>query len=443
MQIETSGVRQSLSGFYKPSNLFTMDLTEFVLLLQEFLGSDTDYLWAIDEQVWPDTEWDTFQNALEKCDADLLATQVRNYTKEPGWQWWASLQAGDESDPYVHGVAALLPLMRVSRAAAKAILRGIDEGWTGHPEALIPTLIHRSGLKIEDIGGAGSFTPSERLGRWYDHRTWHWHGPVEHVPGKLHFPVPRQQRTLARGNIEAYGCESNNNGLKMLYVSPVGTSARTLLPAVLETFLNAGADCCLLQYDGAELPIPEGVRVIRDNGYKWQLALKYLKPDMVAAYDFIFFWDDDLGVDDFDPGRFVRIMRTNRLDMAQPALRSPHGFSHSITKHRSCPPPWRDPDGVTVHPVVGRLTNFVEIMAPVFTRVAWLEFYSYLNPENQSGWGYDYIPLGRKGIVDAMSVVHTRAVQSINGRSEAELRRFLNDQGLFRHPLVEQGWLFE
>lgn len=98
---------------------------------------------------------------------------------------------------------------------------------------------------------------------------------------------------------------------------------------------------------------------------------------------------------------------------------------------------------MTTHPVVGRLTNFVEIMAPVFTRGAWREMFSYLAPENRSGWGYDYIPLGRKGIVDAMPVVHTRAVQSNNGDSQAEIRRFLDSQGLFRHTHAEHGWLFE
>ena len=47
-----------------------------------------------------------------------------------------------------------------------------------------------------------------------------------------------------------------------------------------------------------------------------------------------------------------------------------------------------------------------------------------LGPENRSGWGYDYIPLGRKGNIDVMPVVHTRPVQSINAASEAEIRRF-------------------
>jgi hypothetical protein len=256
----------------------------------------------------------------------------------------------------------------------------------------------------------------------------------------LHFPVPRQQRALAPARFSP----GDAKGIaRILYVSPVGGASKELLPDVLETFRRAGADCLLLQYDEVDLPVPDGIRVIRDKGYKWQLALRHLSPDVVRDYDTIFFWDDDLGMTGFDPARFVRVMQANRLEMAQPAILSPHGLSHDITRPRPCPPPWQEPMGGTVHPVVGRLTNFVEIMAPVFTRDAWCEFYGYLDPSNRSGWGYDYIPLGRKGIVDALPVMHTRPVQSINGESERELRRFLDDQGLFRHAPVEHGWLFE
>ena len=442
-------------------------IEDFVSVLRGFIGSDEEEIWLSDERTCFEGKWEVFKDTFGRCEADLLATEVRAYEDERDWTWWKSLKAPEGQDPLESGVAALLPLIRLSRAAAEVIVRGIAEGWSGHPEAVIPTLVNRAGLNIEDIGGHGSFTPPERIGKWYDRRTWHWQGPVEHVPGMLHFPVARQNTPLAVGRLERVHaercvertfCPPNPNRAtecpphsvdetsthpRMLYVSPVGGAAADLLPGVMETFLGVGADCWLLQYDDAELAVPEGVRVIRDKGYKWQLALKHLHPDAVADYDCMFFWDDDLGVSDFDPMRFARIMRTNRLDMAQPATQSPHGLSHAITRHRPCPPPWRDPDGVTAHPVVGRLTNFVEIMAPVFTRGAWREFYSYLDPENRSGWGYDYIPLGRKGIVDVMPVVHTRAVQSINGASEAEIRRFLDNQGLFRHAPVEQGWLFE
>jgi hypothetical protein len=408
--------------------------------LLEFLNGEDLHQWIIDPAVYFDGSWDDILLEFDACSADLLATVVRTHADDPDWTWWSSLKDPEGSTACEIGIAALLPLMRISRAAAQAILEGLSAGWSGHPEVVIPTLVHRAGLVIEDLGNDGKFTPLERKGRGYDARSWQWRGPVEYVPGRLHFPVPLQDRPLAPSRIEAPG---DRRAPRCLYVSPVGGAARDLLPEVLERFLDAGAECLLLQYDEAELPLPAGVRVIRERGFKWQLALRHLNPDEISAYDFIFFWDDDIGVADFDPLRFVQIMRANRLDMAQPAIQSPHGLSHSITRHRACPPPRRDPDGERVHHVVGRLTNFVEIMVPVFTREAWREFHGYLDAENRSGWGYDYIPLGRKGVIDALPVIHTRAVQSMNDDSERDIHRFLERHGLFRHAVVDQGWLLE
>ena len=136
-------------------------------------------------------------------------------------------------------------------------------------------------------------------------------------------------------------------------------------------------------------------------------------------------------------------MRMNRLDMAQPAVESHYPLSHAITVRRACPPPWRVGGGEMSYSVVGHLTNFVEIMVPAFSGQAWREVYEYLDPDNVSGWGYDFIPLGRKGIVDAMPVVHTRPVRSTGPDPVSEFERFLDNQGLLHFGHVDQGWLFE
>lgn len=34
-------------------------------------------------------------------------------------------------------------------------------------------------------------------------------------------------------------------------------------------------------------------------------AKRFLHPDIVAPYDYIFIWDEDLGVEDFDPEQWV------------------------------------------------------------------------------------------------------------------------------------------
>jgi Protein of unknown function (DUF707) len=37
---------------------------------------------------------------------------------------------------------------------------------------------------------------------------------------------------------------------------------------------------------------------------RW-FAKRFLHPDVVSAYDHIFLWDEDLGVDNFNPRRYL------------------------------------------------------------------------------------------------------------------------------------------
>ena len=166
-----------------------MEISEFISPLEQFLESDAQRFWFVDEWVRFDGGFDAFEAAFEDNDADFLATSVRRHSEDPDWTWWTSLAAPDGEDPFPQALAALLPLVRLSRTAAEVILRGLSEAWTGHPEAVIPTLVNRAGLRISDFGGNGSFTPAGQEGRWYSDSTWHWRGPVSFVPGKIHFPV--------------------------------------------------------------------------------------------------------------------------------------------------------------------------------------------------------------------------------------------------------------
>ncbi len=224
--------------------------------------------------------------------------------------------------------------------------------------------------------------------------------------------------------------------MKLLFFSPVGRSARPLVSETVARFAAAGADFRLVQYEDTDLALPAGIPVLRDSGAKWQLARRHLHPDSCADYDYLFVWDDDLAIADFDPARFTAIMAANRLDMAQPALRSAHGLAHALTRQRE-----RTPE-MHAAGIVGRLTNFVEIMAPVFSREGWAQFHAALDDANRSGYGYDYLPLAPRGIVDSMHLVHTRPVQSPSDAAWQEMAQFLAQYGLFRYPHIELGWLF-
>jgi len=187
---------------------------------------------------------------------------------------------------------------------------------------------------------------------------------------------------------------------RCLYFSPVGKSGIAILRQIVDLFPAEQFDFLIVGYDETDFSDLAGrIELIRDRGQKWRLIKQHLTPERVAAYDYVFMWDDDILPVSFDPVEFVSILRRNRVDIAQASLTTDSYSFHPIT---------------VVHPnPVGRLTNFVEIMCPVYSSKIWPSIYPYIEPDvNEMGWGYDLIPLGRKAIVDCMTVRHTRPGQS-------------------------------
>ncbi len=148
------------------------------------------------------------------------------------------------------------------------------------------------------------------------------------------------------------------------------------------------------------------VRIDR-KGPKWP-ALHHLaqalKPE-IQVYDFVWLPDDDLATDKQTINRLFALCAQLQLELAQPALSPDSFYSHPITIENKS--------------FIVRYTNFVEIMAPVFSR----EFFARCAEtfgENLSGYGLDslwptWISDPRKiGIVDACVVKHTHPVGGPN-----------------------------
>ncbi|XP_048614998.1 uncharacterized protein LOC106363283 isoform X1 [Brassica napus] len=108
---------------------------------------------------------------------------------------------------------------------------------------------------------------------------------------------------------------------------------------------------------------------------KWWYAKRFLHPDIVARYDYIFIWDEDLGVDHFDAEKYLHMVKKHGLEISQPGLDPEILCTWQITKKR---------EHVEVHkeetnekpercldPHQPPCAAFVEIMAPVFSRDAW------------------------------------------------------------------------
>lgn len=166
---------------------------------------------------------------------------------------------------------------------------------------------------------------------------------------------------------------------------------------------------------------------------KWWFAKRFLHPDVVAEYDYVFLWDEDVEVDAFDPARYLAIVRREGLEVSQPALERGSEIHHGITArqtvaggggggdvhrrfYRRARP--RCDEGSTAPPCTG----WVEMMVPVFSRAAWRCTWGMVQNDLVHGWGLDY-KLGycaqgdrtmKVGVVDSEYVMH-RGIPSLGG----------------------------
>lgn len=132
------------------------------LLVPVLSGLDADQLWLCEYDVDYAGRWDELFAELADRDADLLTTTLMYRHEQPKWPWWRS--AGAPPDvPSERWVRSLNPLVRLTRPVLDAYADAVaDPRWEGHYEFLLPTVAREAGLRVEDLGGEGSFVPPGR-----------------------------------------------------------------------------------------------------------------------------------------------------------------------------------------------------------------------------------------------------------------------------------------
>lgn len=133
-----------------------------------------DYYWFIEYDVRFTGDWRTFIGHFTESNADLLTTTLVDFNEIPDWHIWKSLTPpmGQVADN-IHKVRAFFPVCRFSRQALQHIKNHLATGWSGHPEALLGTLLKIDGLNIEDIGGEGRYVAEHNVGRFYTNNRMH------------------------------------------------------------------------------------------------------------------------------------------------------------------------------------------------------------------------------------------------------------------------------
>ncbi|CAA0814099.1 Protein of unknown function (DUF707 [Striga hermonthica] len=221
---------------------------------------------------------------------------------------------------------------------------------------------------------------------------------------------------------------------KYLVAFTVGYDQRNNIDKAVKKF-SENFTILLFHYDGRTTEWDQftwskrAIHVSASKQTKWWYAKRFLHPDIVAPYDYIFIWDEDLGVEHFDAEEYIKLVKKYGLEISQPGLGENKGTTWQMTRRR---------DGQDVHketeekpgwcsdPHLPPCAAFVEIMAPVFSRDAWRCVWYMIQNDLVHGWGLDLAlqrcvePAHEKiGVVDAQWIVH-QSLPSLGGQGHSE-----------------------
>ncbi len=162
-------------------------------LLQFFLDNpEYDFYWLIEYDVRFSGDWRQFFNYFDRSKADLLSCYIRNYADTPNWPWWG-LKHPTKEIPLQERYASFEPIYRLSNRSLKLLDLLLRDGWRGHQEVVIPTLLYHYGFRLRDFGGEGKFVKPRDENRFYLYNsTLRWRPLIKRVgknDHKLYHPV--------------------------------------------------------------------------------------------------------------------------------------------------------------------------------------------------------------------------------------------------------------
>ncbi|KAG0462597.1 hypothetical protein HPP92_021073 [Vanilla planifolia] len=221
---------------------------------------------------------------------------------------------------------------------------------------------------------------------------------------------------------------------KYLVTFTVGLDQKKNINAAVKKF-SGNFTIMLFHYDGRTSEWDEfewskqAIHVSARKQTKWWYAKRFLHPDIVARYDYIFIWDEDLGVEHFNAEEYIKLVKKHGLEISQPGLDPNRGLTWEMTKRRGDSEVHKATEerpGWCSEPHLPPCAAFVEIMAPVFSRNAWRCVWHMIQNDLVHGWGLDFAlrkcvePAHEKiGVVDTQWVVH-QVVPSLGNQGKAE-----------------------
>ncbi|BBN19887.1 hypothetical protein Mp_8g14590 [Marchantia polymorpha subsp. ruderalis] len=217
-----------------------------------------------------------------------------------------------------------------------------------------------------------------------------------------------------------------------LLAMAVGIKQKSNVDKIIQKFPADNFTIMLFHYDGqvdAWMDMewsPQAIHVMAANQTKWWYAKRFLHPDIVARYNYIFLWDEDLGVEVFHADRYLNIMEDEGLEISQPALASSSSEVHHILTVR------QPTERVHRRLITGTGWNSCNANStgpPLFSRAAWRCTWYMIQNDLVHAWGLDYklgycaqgVRSEKVGIIDSEYIVH-EGIPSLGGQPHDKIR---------------------
>ncbi|KAL8557842.1 hypothetical protein ACS0TY_005079 [Phlomoides rotata] len=248
-------------------------------------------------------------------------------------------------------------------------------------------------------------------------------------PGSETLPQGIVTKTSNLERRPLWGSPEKTNTSTSLFAAAVGIKQKNNVEKMVQKFLESDFVVMLFHYDGIVDQWKDDfnwsssvIHVSADNQTKWWFAKRFLHPDIVAEYEYIFLWDEDLGVENFNPHRYLSIVKVEGLEISQPALDIEKSEVHHLITARSRRSKIHrraykhDGKGIQCdeNSTGPPCTGFIEVMAPVFSKAAWRCVWYMMQNDLIHAWGLDlqlgYCAQGARtqniGVVDVEYIVH-------------------------------------
>jgi len=126
-----------------------------------------DFYWLVEFDVRYTGNWAVFLNSFGTDCHDLITCHIRRAFEEPLWWLWDTLTHPKKTIARTSCLRSFNVIYRISRRALSLIHAAQEDGWRGHPEVLLPTLLHTGGCSLLDFGGDGPYAPAGRKNTAY------------------------------------------------------------------------------------------------------------------------------------------------------------------------------------------------------------------------------------------------------------------------------------